>query len=78
MNIKIIANFPANLDGKSYGRFLQIGEMLCEQGQNTAIGENGNTARHTNSTPLSLFMPIKIANTRSKLHIQEFVVVMMW
>ena len=50
MNIKIIANFPANLDGKSYGRFLQIGEMLCEQGHDveliTSTFEHGKKA-HT-------------------------------
>ena len=33
MNIKIIANFPSYLDGRrDKGRFLYLGEMLCERG----------------------------------------------
>lgn len=33
MNIVIIANFPANLDGgRAKGRFLYLGEMLCARG----------------------------------------------
>ena len=33
MKIIIIANFPANLDGsKAKGRFLYLGEMLCDRG----------------------------------------------
>ena len=37
MNIVIIANFPANLDGKSYGRFTYLSEMLSEQGHSVEI-----------------------------------------
>lgn len=37
MNIKIVANFPANLDGKSLGRFLNVGELLCEQGHDVEM-----------------------------------------
>lgn len=32
MNIIIIANFPSNLEGGAKGRFLYLGEMLCERG----------------------------------------------
>ena len=38
MNIVIIANFPANLDGgKAKGRFLYLGEMLCERGHHVEM-----------------------------------------
>lgn len=37
MNILIIANFVANLDGKSYGRFLHLGEILSDQGHQVEL-----------------------------------------
>lgn len=38
MKIVIIANFPANLDGgKAKGRFLYLGEMLCERGHHVEM-----------------------------------------
>jgi len=38
MNIVFIANFPANLDGgKAKGRFLYLGEMLCERGHHVEM-----------------------------------------
>ncbi len=37
MNIIIVSNFPADLDGKSYGRFTYLAEMLSEQGHNVEL-----------------------------------------
>lgn len=37
MNIIIIANFPAALDGTQLGRFTYLGEMLCNKGHNVEI-----------------------------------------
>lgn len=56
MKIIIIANFPARIDGsKEKGRFLYLGEMLCERGHDVTMlvsDFNHGTKKHRGSTEI--------------------------